>query len=374
MNISLYSFSLRRANSLMHITSTRFNKFMISDFFISHSASPFFTSFNNKLESFSLTHSLFNRYLSPVTIVRCSSTDDKKQTYRVERTIIMNSISNNQGSALCCKYQTLQVHVSECTFINCTSKLSSSSYQRTASSTSGGACFFSVGELVMKSVAFESCVGASLGSAVYASTVLNNHANVSCLCDVDCGNSITTIHSIYAFEVCTTTAKNINSTSSISKNIYGTIHLGNYPATFSVKYLSIIARESESITIPLGLSLQGSSSSGFLYYAYIKGCKNSGGLISLWRGSYILNNVIFNECAGNIYSNRESFQSITFTNSFLSPSISMVYAKTDDTCQMINTESVVLTKCFYYQKMSICSAKITRWYNQNSMLLLILLI
>ena len=356
MNVSLRSFSNDKAVSLIQITNTRFDKLSISNFFVSRSTSPLFTSFNNKIKKFSLSSSLFNKYLNPVTNIRCSSTDNSKHSYKVERTIIMNSISNTQGSGLCCKNPDLQVYVSSCTFINCTSKVSGSSSQRD-NGVSGGACLFSVGEVIMKSVMFESCVGESLGSAVYASTIINNRANVSYLCDVNCGKDTTSIHSIYAFELCTTTARNINSTNSISKSIYGAIHLGKYPKTFSVKYLSIKAQTSANTAIPLGMGLHDGTDTGYIDHAFFSGCKYPNGLMTLWKGIYVLDDIVFSECSGKLYYVADAIKSISFKNSFFSPMITMLSATTDDSCKMTETETVVLTKCTFYQKSNYCSIK-----------------
>ena len=356
MNISLRSFTQNNAGSSIQVANTRFSKFSISNFFVSHSTTSFFASFSNKQESFSLTGSFFNKYLSPVINVQCNSNDDKAHTYRVERTTIMNSVSIYQGSALCCRQASLQVYVSKCTFINCTSTSTGPSEQRD-SYTSGGACFFSVGEVTLKYNLFKACTGMSLGSAVYASTPLNNKAEITCICDVDCGNyAPNTYSSIHAFEMSTTTAKDINSTNPITTNYCGYIHIGMYPKTFSLKYVLMKARTDDSVSIPLGMSLYQSTDIGHLEHACFYDCKSANGLLSLWRGNYILNDIYFYECSGNIYHDY-GFQTITFKNTSFSPSIQLINAKTDETCLKANKETVILMKCQYNTNNTLCSIK-----------------
>ena len=292
MNISLISYAFNGGKHPLQLINALPESVSISKFFISRSTYSLFTSSNNALKRFALYDSSFNRYLNSIVSIRCFTLNQNQNIYySIERASFANTVSEYQGSALFCKHNAMKVSVSLCRFANCTSTCSGASYQR-ESGTSGGACFFSVSNVIMNSCFFESCVGAALGSAVYVSTPTNHFSNISCMCDVVCGNDITSIHSIYAFEVTTSDIRYLNSTNSVCKNLYGILHIGVYPETFNAKYFSIIMKTGENIAIPLGISLQ-DSGVGYLEHAYIANGNNNG-IISTWLGTYEFNDIVFN--------------------------------------------------------------------------------
>ena len=347
MNISISSYVFNRGNRPIQISNALIKSLYLTKFFVSCSKISMIKSSNNALERFKLYNSAFNKYLSPVVCIRSDSSYYNKEHYfTVERTTFKNAKSVYQGSALCCKQGSMKVCILSCRFANCTSTCISSSYQRDSAGTSGGACFFSVCEVIMKSCSFESCIGAALGSAVYVSTPKEYSSNISCMCDINCGNNITSIHSIYAYETTKLKLSDLNSTNSISKNMYGTFHIGMYPLTFNAQYFSIIMKPNENIAIPIGMSVT-TDKTGYLNHAYIANGNDATGLISTWLGHYVINDIVFNECSGNILRERQSIQSISFNNTVFSPSMTLNRIITDSSCTITNKEIVILIKCVF---------------------------
>ena len=241
----------------------------------------------------------------------------------------------------------MKVFTAQCNFINCTCTCGLTSYERNENIVSGGACCFSVSEVIMKTCFFKLCIGEYLGSAVYASTPLNYYTNISCMCDIDCGKVRDIGHSVYAIETSTTEVKDLNSTNSISSSDAGVLFFGKRPSEFTSKYVSIIMNPSIQIARPLGVSAQSNTKGGFIEDAYVRN-GNCNGLISIWKGKYKFNNIVFDECSGNIYYNWSDFISITFSNTVFSDEIALLNAQTES-CTIVQKETALLMHCKYYK-------------------------
>ena len=353
MNISIKSYSAIKRDS-PQITNTLYKTFLISDFFISHSKTSFFLSFNDKTELFKLSSSFFNRVLDPIIKVRCNKAN-KNDIYFVEKTTFMNTISGVQGSALSCYHESMKVAISLCRFINCTTTCSGNSFQRKGD-VSGGACFFSVSEASIKSCYFEACVGSALGSAVYVSTPINHYFNASCVSDYNCGNTITSYHSVYAFETSTSNIRNINSTKPFSRNFHGVVLFGQYPRKFSVMYSSIIFRTGETNAVPFLLSESDDADISCLDHIYIRNGKSSDGLFTIYKGTYVLKDVVFDSCSGKLYYTPvTTFKSITFENTVFSSEIDLLSATTDASCSKGRKETNLIINCRFDFKVRFCS-------------------
>jgi len=300
------------------------------------------------MNSFILSSSSFDRFLSSVIVIRCTSGDNSQTNMcTVEKSKFLNSKSDIQGSAINIKQNSSKAAISFCTFINCSSTACGVSSQRPDNYATGGACFVDVNEIEMKSCFFMSCAGTHLGSAVYYCVPRYKNAAVSCLCDICCGFNTTNIHSIYAFERGSSKIRDINSTNAISKSHYGYLHMGRGPAGFSIKYISIVKNYNDSIFIPLGISLLDETCYGYACHAYFANGTNQNGLISIWSGNYILNDTVFDNCYGNIYKVMSDFGSITFKNSVFCPSVILLSSITLESCKTEQTETFLPIKCLF---------------------------
>ena len=154
-----------------------------------------------------------------------------------------NIHSNKPGGSI---YLATSVKVSiyQCYFNDCSSTGLINSTTRPQSTCSGGAIFVDVKEINLNTCVFMKCVGVGFGSAVYLCIPNNDNSdkftNIYSLCDIECGNAISTYHSVYSFEQGKVDLKNFNSSSSISKNQFGVIHIGYHPKESICNYISVI--------------------------------------------------------------------------------------------------------------------------------------
>jgi len=364
MNISISSLSLKYGGN-MHsclFTNTLYRTFKIQKVFSSHSQASFFNSFGSKLAAFSLRKSYFNKYLDSIVSIR-SNNNEKDLIMTVKSSTFTNIVTNHQGSALFNNYKNAKVFVSFCSFINCESKGSGNSNERTDGNVCGGTCMFSVGEIMMKSCSFDTCIGISLGSTLYISTPCSNCINISCLVDFNCGKDVTGTHySIYACEAGVLNAKSMNSTNAISMKHHGVLHVGMSPEKCSLKYVSFIAKSTDMTMIPLGISLAGENYYGYVDYAYIANCKCSDGIITTYTGKYVFDHTIFDNCIGKLI-NKQGNEDLTFSNTIFCSSLTLTNFKTDDSCFITASVSNVLrVTCDLFGNTCINTCK-TRPYN-----------
>ena len=141
--------------------------------------------------------------------------------FQVVKSSFSNVVTNQHGSAINCNTLTIQVFISQCAFSNCSTTFKGTSSQRTTiNGVGGGAIFLDINELLMEKCIFKQCTAQALGSALYSCSSKDHNFTISCLSDFNCGSTISTTHSIYAFETVSTYINHVNSSYSNSRNFY----------------------------------------------------------------------------------------------------------------------------------------------------------
>ena len=379
-NITLSSLSVILNHRSITLLNPHVNTLKINKFFGSKSFSPLLVihhSCKRPVKVFELTNSKFDRFLLPVIHGSISSNKVLLETedlhYSIKNNIFTNQHSNYQGSAIGWSSNILFVSLESCSFINCTSEASSSSFQR-GDGVSGGACFLSCNKIDMKKCFFDSCSAPSLGSALYVSAPQGSLSNFSCLCDINCGRTkYTTYQSVCTFETTTSFIRDLNSTNAISANFCGVLFIGTVPLSFTLNYISLIINDEPGSSCPLGLTLKDSTCSGTISNTYISKAVFDG-IISLWYGNYYFDNIIFNECSGNLYKIFiYPVNVVSFSNSYFSIGIKLLDSKTDKYCSIGVTSTKLHMQCKYVIKRILCQShrRIRQQLKMNIMLTMI---
>lgn len=274
--------------------------------------------------------------------------------YISKEAVFQNFATNVAGSAIGLKNDDIDAFIESCVFINCTSTCSGSSNAR-AGGSSGGACFLSINAFIVRNNIFQECYGNGLGAALYASTLYSKNASLSCASDFKCGRDTSEMNSVYALERARSKVDNVNSTYSISREYHSTFHIGLYPITFSMKYMSIVFAPESTVSIPLGLSLSDNTCTTNVSHVYIKHGVSSSGIISLWRGEYFFDDIVFDQCSGNLYRIIESIVNVSFSNTMFGSKINTISAKADK-CSTNECETKIIMHCKFKLSKERCTS------------------
>jgi hypothetical protein len=233
-------------------------------------------------------------------------------------TVIENSkfsgISSNRiGGTIFVNDVTVAVSMRICSFVECSTTGIGKSNIRT-NDVCGGACYFNICELEIKSISFVECTGNGVGSSMYIYTPKTNSTNAYCITAHKCGSSVKTITSIICFDCTASCVRNLNFTNSIAKHNDGSIHFGYGPTRINAMFLALIMDQSIDESYALGITYENGDSAIFSH-VYIEGSKSNTGIISLWKGQFSFDNAVFYSCTGKLICNREGTTiQITFKN------------------------------------------------------------
>ena len=226
--------------------------------------------------------------------------------YNIFNNFYQNMFTDDTGSAIHCEETTIQVYMSQCSFINCTSTGTSSSSVRTQE-VGGGACLFDICDMIVSKCIFNLCNSQSIGSAIYACGQQGRSINAFCISGNDC-NQIFDSDAIFCFERSNIYLTYFNSTNCVHRNQGGLFHFGGYPYTFTCHYVYIAFKTNSEFGVPLGLTLFDDECISHLYYLSLINCSHENGFISVWKGKHIFRNTYFFNCLGKLLFNVNASQ------------------------------------------------------------------
>ena len=270
--------------------------------------------------------------------------------YQVKQTVFYDVTSNIQGSAISCNINDIKAYVIHCTFFNCSTTAKDRTSQRSELVASGGACFFDIHEIEVRSCYFAFCIAPAYGSAIYVSTPVNTLMTMSCLSDFHCGNTLSDDTSIYAFERGDSHLREFNSSFARSYNMHGLILIGCYPHNSTLKFSLLIGFEkSTKNAYPLGFSIEADHKE-IVENVVIYRFSNNLGLITVWRGHFQFHDCIFCECSAMFTFSlaSEMPQSVICENCYFDSQITFSSFHETFSCGFDPTFTMPQIECSFY--------------------------
>ena len=242
---------------------------------------------------------------------------------QIRECVFQDVHTSDHGSAISCVSQ-INYNLFGCVFINCSCSFKGISSARPTNESSGGACFFDINNLNAKSCYFYKCSGVGLGAAIYSAGPINKKCEVSCLSSFMCFNEQSSIHSVFAFELFSSTITSINSSYDIQKSNYGVLTIGRFPKGYSLNYMNFIFNSIKG-EMPnecvLGLSLNSNKEDGNTKHMFVGNAESQQGLTAFWSGNHILSYCVFVQCKGRLFRIVNQEPTINFIDCNFDPNI-----------------------------------------------------